>query len=73
MQRRVGDWVLVPDHEALEKIPLAIDPPGCGCTECLTGLYAPLDMATDEQLEQMRRGKINNNTGHSWIPLSAWK
>lgn len=73
MQRKVGEWVLVPDHEYREHIPLAIDPPNCGCTECLTGLYVPLDQATDEQLEMMRLGKINNNTGHEWIPLSAWK
>ena len=27
--------------------PVAIDPAGCGCTECLTGQYVPLERATD--------------------------
>lgn len=64
-QRRLGDMILVPEHEA--RIPIAIDPPGCGCTECLTGEYVPLDQATDDQLRLMLQGKIKNNTGYVWV------
>jgi hypothetical protein len=42
--------------------PIAIDPAGCGCTECLTGEYVPLDQATDAQLAAMLRGEIRDNT-----------
>jgi hypothetical protein len=42
--------------------PIQIDPPGCGCTECLTGLYVPLDRATDEQVMGMLCGGISNAT-----------
>lgn len=63
--RRVGRFVLVPEHEAPRRY-IAIDPPGCGCTECLTGEYVPLDMATDEDVELMFLGVIGNNTGYVW-------
>jgi len=43
----------------------AIDPPGCGCTECLTGLYRPIDQATDEELIAMILGEIPNHSGYS--------
>jgi DNA-binding PadR family transcriptional regulator len=42
--------------------PVAIDPYGCACTECLTGEYVPLERATDAQLAAMLRGKIHDNT-----------
>jgi hypothetical protein len=41
-----------------------IDPYGCGCTECLTGEYVPLEQATDEQVVAMILGEIRNATGH---------
>lgn len=41
--------------------PLAIDPSGCGCTECLTGEYVPLDSATNEQIRLMLAGEIACN------------
>lgn len=41
---------------------IAIDPPGCGCTECITGEYVPLNEATEEQITQMLVGKVRNNT-----------
>jgi DNA-binding PadR family transcriptional regulator len=42
--------------------PIAIDPYGCGCTECITGEYVPLERATDAQLAAMLRGEIRDNT-----------
>lgn len=64
--RRIGKFVLVPEHLA-PRLPVAIDPPGCGCTECLTGECVPLDRATDAQLELMLQGKIRNNSHHVWV------
>lgn len=48
---------------------LAIDPFGCGCTECVIGEYKPLQSATDQELLLMLAGVIRNNTGmqpESW-------
>jgi hypothetical protein len=42
----------------------AIDPPGCGCTECITGLYRPIDQASDEELIAMILGEIPNHSGY---------
>lgn len=42
--------------------PIAVDPPGCGCTECLTGEYIPLDQATEEQVRALAKGKLANHT-----------
>lgn len=42
---------------------LAIDPPNCGCTECITGEYVPLIDATPRQITDMLAGRIGNNTG----------
>lgn len=42
--------------------PVQIDPPGCGCTECLTGEYVPLDQASKEQVAAMLAGKLSNAT-----------
>ena len=47
--------------------PTAIDPVGCGCTECLTGEYVPLDRATREQVRAMLKGKIQDNTRERWV------
>jgi hypothetical protein len=49
---------------------LAIDPTGCGCTECLVGEYVPYNRATAKQLKQMLKGKIRNNT---YVPDDAVK
>jgi hypothetical protein len=46
--------------------PRAIDPPGCGCTECLIGEYVPLDRATNTQIRQMTAGEIADHTGGDW-------
>lgn len=57
--------------------PIAIDPYGCACTECLTGQYVPLEQATDAQLASMLRGEIydNTNTGELEVVVTvrrAW-
>lgn len=49
--------------------PVAIDPPGCGCTECITGEYVPLDRATDRQIAALLRGEIQDNTGLTFETL----
>lgn len=41
--------------------PVAIDPAGCGCTECITGQYVPLDQATAAQVYAMLKGQLRNN------------
>ena len=43
--------------------PIAIDPPNCGCTECITGEYIPVVDATPRQITDMLAGRIGNNTG----------
>lgn len=47
---------------------IAIDPPGCGCTECIIGEYIPLDSPyIDEVFEAVLNGEIsprnNQNDG----------
>lgn len=42
--------------------PVAVDPIGCGCTECITGLYIPLDQIDDEMLVGLLNGEMANNT-----------
>jgi hypothetical protein len=41
---------------------IQIDPVGCGCTECLTGEYVPVDRATTDQVFAMIRGELSNAT-----------
>ncbi|MEV4116317.1 hypothetical protein [Nonomuraea sp. NPDC049695] len=43
--------------------PTAIDPPDCGCTECIIGEYKPLAYADDGQIAALIRGELRNNTG----------
>lgn len=43
--------------------PFAIDPPGCGCTGCLTGESVPLDRATSEQITEMLVGDLIDRNG----------
>lgn len=44
--------------------PVAIDPYGCGCTECIIGEYIPLQEATDAQVLDMLDGRLSNHTGY---------
>src|SRR5689334_1539043 len=43
---------------------LAVDPPYCGCTECMIGDYIALDQAEERNIVDMLRGHTQNNTGH---------
>lgn len=42
--------------------PLAIDPRGCGCTECIIGEYIPAEKATREHLRLLAVGEMANHT-----------
>lgn len=44
---------------------IAVDPPNCGCTECIIGLYVPLHKATDEQVAGALVGALADHTGGS--------
>ncbi len=41
---------------------IAVDPNGCGCTECLVGEYIPLERATNQHLRDLISGKLRNHT-----------
>lgn len=47
---------------------LAIDPENCGCTECLIGEYRPLNQATEDELVQLVRGELKDNTSE-WVTV----
>jgi hypothetical protein len=49
--------------------PVAIDPPGCGCTECLTGEYVPLERATHAQILKLFAGRLRDNTGDTYFEV----
>jgi hypothetical protein len=53
--------------------PIAIDPPDCACTECITGVYVPLVSATARQVTDMLAGRIGNNTGQEFAITAAGK
>ena len=40
-----------------------IDPPNCGCTDCATGYSKPINICTEEELEQLRCGELRNASG----------
>lgn len=66
----------------------AVDPDGCGCTDCLTGRSVPLNQATPEQIAALVSGRLRDRTetpltinaaviveaaGHRWnLPGSTW-
>lgn len=47
---------------------LAIDPENCGCTECIIGEYRPLNEATEDELRQLVRGELSDNTSE-WVSV----
>lgn len=55
----------------MSRRPLAIDPPGCGCTECLTGEYVPLDRASHQDIRRAQLGEIADNTSGLLSELSG--
>lgn len=48
---------------------IAIDPPFCGCTECIVGDYVPLNEASPAQIFLMLMRKIRDNTSAEIISL----
>ena len=40
-----------------------IDPPNCGCTDCATGYSKPINICTEEELEQLHCGELRNAFG----------
>jgi hypothetical protein len=51
--------------------PTQIDPPFCGCTECILGEYVPLNEATDDQVWKMLVGSLRNATGYDLDEFSV--
>lgn len=45
--------------------PIQIDPIDCGCTECLTGEYVPLNKATEAMIDRMIAYEIGDATALS--------
>jgi hypothetical protein len=41
----------------------SVDPPGCGCTGCLTGESKPINECTRDEIEFMLAGNLVNNSG----------
>lgn len=41
----------------------AIDPPDCGCTECIVGEYVPVRSANAADVARMFTGDASNHTG----------
>lgn len=58
-----------------EQRPVAVDPVGCGCTECGIGEYVPLERAGAATMARLVVGDIANHTGYESAEevLAAWK
>lgn len=57
---------------------LAVDPTGCGCTECIVGEYVPEEVwcasATASDLAEFITGRVTNNslTGTFQLVMNGW-
>lgn len=40
---------------------IAVDPWGCGCTECIVGEYVPLRYATEGNIADLLAGRLANH------------
>ncbi|MFG2847422.1 hypothetical protein ACGF12_30280 [Kitasatospora sp. NPDC048296] len=56
-----------------KKRPIAIDPPDCGCTECIVGEYVPLREASEDQIAQMLRGELRDHTSVPFRVSARWE
>lgn len=43
-----------------------LDPPGCGCTDCITGYSRPLNAATEQEIDDLLCGRLADATGVDW-------
>jgi hypothetical protein len=46
--------------------PRRVDPPRCGCTDCITGYSIPLNLATWQVVKAMINGEIQDATSFEW-------
>ncbi|MBT0771741.1 hypothetical protein KIH74_22565 [Kineosporia sp. J2-2] len=44
----------------------AIDPPMCGCTDCITGYLKPWSEASTNERHAALSGALENRTGYMW-------
>lgn len=44
----------------------AIDPVNCGCTECLTGEYVPINKATRANILALIKNELRDNTNYGF-------
>jgi hypothetical protein len=58
--------VTLPRDPDIDPKLLAIDPPGCGCTECMVGEYRPLQDASEAELRALAAGHLTDNTETHW-------
>lgn len=52
--------------------PVQVDPLTCGCTECLTGEYVPLELATPAQIRLLLFGRLADASGETFIVTSDY-
>ena len=48
-----------------------LDPPNCGCGDCVTGYSKRIDEASDFEIDQMRAGALKDATGLDWSDLDT--
>lgn len=53
-------------------MPVQVDPQGCGCTECLTGEYVPLEDATPKQIRNLIFGTLADASGETFVVTTGY-